>query len=818
MPDLCHIQGAVISPEHTPLAGARVEFSLFPSQVQPSRDGVSVLAPKTVISGTNAQGAISVHLEPGLYRVTIYGADHYKYSPYTVAVPDEATAVFADIQAQLPPEPVYLNEVRASLGQIEGARVAVVAARDLVIPAAEQVAEDRVAVSEARDAAETGAGTAATQAQIATAAAAALRASGTLRSSRAEIAAAIKSASLAWQDGPAIFVADIGSTAIPDIPDVSPAPWAPVTFEHFRVAADGADWQPAIMRAQQWSAARGVPVVEPVGRVVDIMQPIQPVSGAVVLLPKDFVIRRRFMGGTTGTAMIDDLGLGVSDWNWTGGKLDGGGPAGFAGGIGRLQGENITISDVVAFDYQNLPDGGSAAGWVFSGTNVWLKRCDTRVSIVGRGHYGTDAYRLTGGVNSGTEDCIAESGDDCFPFAPITSTDSANFDQSIVRCSHIRPRGTSYAARGVIAGIDGRQADQMTCSILDCTVIDGYFSDRGGYMVRVSNNRSSGLIHNLRFVRCIFDRSGDLGAEVQSSINIQVDPTNNGHAVPGALTVGGIGDVYFEDCKHIAGPTGACFDIDLGKKLGDGTFLEPTTRARVYINGGEWTGLQFGTIDGKVDLYVGRKTKATATGGSGHVVRIGLDNRAGVIDLDMLDVTGVPTGFGGVRAINCEKVYAPRKISPAPAATGTVGMWSDATVGITHLPPERDYTTGTQTSGVMALDPAVAQAVSLMAPRGMSFIDSNVATVLTFGTQGPSVVDTTVLTANRTRNLALSGTQRPGDIFEITRTGGDTGGPWLLNIMSGGGSTIGSLAVGQYGRFAWTGTAWMMLFILPRQP
>lgn len=641
--------------------------------------------------------------------------------------------------------------------------------------------------------------------------AASVSASGILRVPRSEIAAAGKAAGRAWQDGPAIFVADVGSTAIPDIPDVSPAPWASVTFRHFHAAEDGNDWQPAIMRAQRWSADHRVPVVEPVGLTIDIMQPIEPVSNATVVLPADFVIRRRFQGGADSTYMIDYKDKPVANWHWTGGKLDGAGPAGYAGGCGRFIGTDCTVTGVVAFDYQNRPGGGAAAGWLFGGKNVWLRRCDTRVSLVGRGHHGTDAYRFIGGSDSGTEDCYAESGDDCFPFAPVTSVTSRNFDQSIIRCSHIRPRGVSYGARGVIAGIDGQQSEQMTCSIMDCLVIDGHFTDTGSYLVRVSNNRSSGLIHNLRFVRCIFDRSQDLGVLPQASINIASDPTNNGKAEPGSLSIGGIGDVYFEDCKHIAGSTGACFDIDIGKKLTDGTWLEPTSRARVYISGGDWNAQQFATIDGKVDLTVLQPTRAHSVGSTGHAVRIGFDYRAGVIDLRKLEITGVPSGYGGVRAIKAEKVYAPLSIKQVPGATGVVGIWSDSTVDHTYLPSGIEYATGTKSAGTMEVEPVVAAATALIPPRGLTYTDSDVATGWQWGQHGPSIIDRTLLTANRSRNLILAGTQLTGDVFEIARTGGDTGGPWVLNVTNGVGAVLAALATQRWARFVWTGTAWALL-------
>lgn len=115
MPDLCRVQGRVISPEHEVLPGALVEFTLSPSRVQPSRDGVSTLVPKLVSAVADATGVVSVMLEPAVYRVTIYSADLHKFSPVRISVPDADEADLADIQADLPIEPVFLNEVRRAV-------------------------------------------------------------------------------------------------------------------------------------------------------------------------------------------------------------------------------------------------------------------------------------------------------------------------------------------------------------------------------------------------------------------------------------------------------------------------------------------------------------------------------------------------------------------------------------------------------------------------------------------------------------------------------------------------------------------------------
>lgn len=115
MPDICRVTGTVITPEHLPLGGASVKFAILPNAVQPSRNGVDTLAPKVVETVLDADGAVSVDLEPGLYRVTITMHQRNPFSPFTVSVPDAATANISDIQSLPAPAPPYMDEVRDAL-------------------------------------------------------------------------------------------------------------------------------------------------------------------------------------------------------------------------------------------------------------------------------------------------------------------------------------------------------------------------------------------------------------------------------------------------------------------------------------------------------------------------------------------------------------------------------------------------------------------------------------------------------------------------------------------------------------------------------
>lgn len=118
MPETCHVTGTVVSPDHLPLSNALIEFQLIPQLVQPSRNGSDTLAPKSIEARADNAGAIDLRLEPAVYQVTITSKTGHRYQPYRVAVPDEDAANLADIQAAPPPEPVYMDEIRDALSEV----------------------------------------------------------------------------------------------------------------------------------------------------------------------------------------------------------------------------------------------------------------------------------------------------------------------------------------------------------------------------------------------------------------------------------------------------------------------------------------------------------------------------------------------------------------------------------------------------------------------------------------------------------------------------------------------------------------------------
>ena len=67
------------------------------------------------------------------------------------------------------------------------------------------------------------------------------------------------------------------------------------------------------------------------------------------------------------------------------------------------------------------------------------------------------------------------------------------------------------------------------------------------------------------------------------------------------------------------------------------------------------------------------------------------------------------------------------------------------------------------------------------------------------------------LTAHRAVTINTAGVP-PGATFRITRTGGNTGGPWNLNVSGSSGGVLKAMATGQWGDFTYGATdgAWYL--------
>lgn len=91
--------------------------------------------------------------------------------------------------------------------------------------------------------------------------------------------------------------------------------------------------------------------------------------------------------------------------------------------------------------------------------------------------------------------------------------------------------------------------------------------------------------------------------------------------------------------------------------------------------------------------------------------------------------------------------------------------------------------------------------VSVSADRG----DSN--QTITAGTDAPIQRWATALTADRTVTLSTTGAVN-GDAFTVKRSGGDTGGPWNLNVGTG---PLKALLAGEWCDVVYNGSAWELL-------
>lgn len=93
-----------------------------------------------------------------------------------------------------------------------------------------------------------------------------------------------------------------------------------------------------------------------------------------------------------------------------------------------------------------------------------------------------------------------------------------------------------------------------------------------------------------------------------------------------------------------------------------------------------------------------------------------------------------------------------------------------------------------------------------VADRGYKEINTDAAATLTAIIDSPNVRHTGTLTADRAITLSTTNA-RAGDKRFIVRTGGDTGGPWNLNVGTG---PLKPLVSGTRGEFTFDGTAWYL--------
>lgn len=95
-------------------------------------------------------------------------------------------------------------------------------------------------------------------------------------------------------------------------------------------------------------------------------------------------------------------------------------------------------------------------------------------------------------------------------------------------------------------------------------------------------------------------------------------------------------------------------------------------------------------------------------------------------------------------------------------------------------------------------------------PQGFLTLNSDAQEFINYGwDEPPVIVDTTTLTAHRTRELSSVGAQVVGDVIRITRKGG---GAFNLNVRDFTSSTVlKALTQNTWGDFAWNGTAWVLV-------
>lgn len=110
MVSTCHVTGVVISPDGDPVPRATVRFQRLPHAVFVEDDKTGI--PREVRAEADEEGAIAVDLIPGEYKDIIIARGYNQYPAFNVGVPDQPTAVLADIQ-DVPPPPSLDDATRA---------------------------------------------------------------------------------------------------------------------------------------------------------------------------------------------------------------------------------------------------------------------------------------------------------------------------------------------------------------------------------------------------------------------------------------------------------------------------------------------------------------------------------------------------------------------------------------------------------------------------------------------------------------------------------------------------------------------------------
>src|SRR5690606_25025806 len=154
MVDTCHVTGIVISPDGDPVPRATVRFQRLPHEVFVKDDRTGI--PREVRAEADEDGNIAVDLIPGEYKVLIIARGYNQYPAFNVGVPDQPTAVLADIQ-DVPPPPSLddatraVRDAREARDESRSARDEAVVSAQAAGEAAGQAQDAKAAAEQARD-------------------------------------------------------------------------------------------------------------------------------------------------------------------------------------------------------------------------------------------------------------------------------------------------------------------------------------------------------------------------------------------------------------------------------------------------------------------------------------------------------------------------------------------------------------------------------------------------------------------------------------------------------------------------------------------
>jgi hypothetical protein len=195
----------------------------------------------------------------------------------------------------------------------------------------------------------------------------------------------------------------------------------------------------------------------------------------------------------------------------------------------------------------------------------------------------------------------------------------------------------------------------------------------------------------------------------------------------------------------------------------------------------------------RIRAQVVEATPGSTAFGSRLIVSIVPVGGASVVEAFRFDHEAGLQLFGANAVIDNNRLHVNRTATVATLHTGAVG--------------KQEYATDLGGGGNLLIHNGTQW--KRAGNGGQQSVSTNADYTLTVLTSAVNQRHTGTLTADRAATLSTTNATA-GDEFTITRTGGNTGGPWNLNVKDAGGTTLKALVTNSWAKFVFDGTAWYL--------